>query len=172
MRDKFFFLKKRKKPEGAAQPQTISQIPEKGKCWVVFCFLVFSFFFCQDTEKINKALLQSISSSPHFTPPAQLFLFLRGEACIVTVVGDLFLLFVVCLLFFFLLLLNIIFPRSSAPSPSRSRTPLPPPCPIPLPCSAVPRGMQLSSLPLRGGRSLPPCQAVAIPGVKSRGCCS
>lgn len=123
MRDKLFFFKKRKKPEGAAQPQTISQIPEKGKCWVVFCFLVFSFFFCQDTEKINKALLQSISSSPHFTPPAQLFLFLRGEACIVTVVGDLFLLFVVCLLFFFFAAVEHHHPQELCPQPVQEQDP-------------------------------------------------
>lgn len=30
--------KKKEKTEGSAQPQTISQIPEKGKCWVFFFF--------------------------------------------------------------------------------------------------------------------------------------
>lgn len=89
-RENLLKINKRKKTEGSAQPQTTSRIPKQGKC----CWFV----FCQDTGKKPKDSLQSVPSSPSSIPSAPLLL--HGEACIVTVVGALFWLFLDLILFF------------------------------------------------------------------------
>lgn len=120
---------------------------------------------------------KSVTSSPHHVPPAQLFLFLRGEACIVTVVSWSVVYFYCLFIYFFLLLLITIFPRSSAQRPHQERVcvpaatspsrPTPPPVSCDERCDSAPSRVVAStaSLCARQLRSLELNRVVAIADV-------
>ena len=124
------------------------------------------------TKKNPKDLLKSVTSSPRYVPLLDCSASSVGRHALSRWSVVYFYCFFFLFSFFSAVDRHLPQELCSAARPGAC----PPRCHLPVPSgspsSTLRRAMRLSSLPRRGIRSLPLCQAVAIAGAKSRGCYS